>query len=103
MSNRLAQLRTLAQADPKDADVPYMIAQELAKQGDLAGSLEAYDNCLALDDHYHYARYHKARALMALDRLDDARALVREAIPIAQRAGDGKATNELSALLAELE
>ncbi len=102
MSDRLEQLKKLAAADPADADVPYMIAQELIKAGDTEDSLAFFDACLVLDNNYHYARYHKARALDSIERTTEAADLLREAIPLAQSSGDAHAASELTALLDEL-
>ncbi|MCA9292462.1 MAG: tetratricopeptide repeat protein [Phycisphaerales bacterium] len=102
MSDRLSQLRTLASADPTDADVPYMIAQELLKAGDVDGAVASFDTCLALDANYHYARYHKAKALESDGRTAEAIAILREALPIAQAQNESKAVSELTALLDEL-
>jgi tetratricopeptide (TPR) repeat protein len=102
MSDRLAQLEKLALADPGDADVPYMIAQERAKLGDRAGAIAAFDLCLKLDPDYHYAGYHKAKVLMTMERNDEAIAVLREALKRAKAAQDAKASSELAALLDEL-
>ena len=59
--SRLDQLTKLRAVDPADPDIPYMLAQEHAKLGDHDAALEAFDACIALDPHYHYAYYHKAK------------------------------------------
>ena len=102
MSERLVQLRKLLADDPQDADVHYMIAQELALAGDVTGAVAAYDACLAIDGHYHYARYHMAKVLDTAGRTVEAIDVLRTAIPIAKAAHDSKAVNELIALLDEL-
>ncbi|MGP1345231.1 MAG: hypothetical protein ACTS3F_01005 [Phycisphaerales bacterium] len=78
--DRLAQLQRLREADPADADVPYMIAQEHAKHARTAEALEAYDQCLALNPAYLYAYFHKARALEADDRIPEAIETIRRGI-----------------------
>lgn len=101
--SRLAQLEKLLAADPSDADVPYMIAQEHGASGRHDEAVAWYDRCLALDAGYLYAYYHKAKSLEAMGEGAAARALLRAGLARARSAGDGKAANELAAYLDELE
>ena len=55
--SRLDKLHKLREADPTDADVPYMIAQEVAKEGDHETAIEWYDRCIELDPNYLYAYF----------------------------------------------
>lgn len=89
-------------ADPQDADAPYMIAQEHAKAGAHEESLAWYDSCLAIDAGYHYAYFHKARSLEALDRLDEARDALAAGVTRATEANDAKALAELQMYLDQL-
>ncbi|MEO1130134.1 MAG: hypothetical protein AAFX05_10580 [Planctomycetota bacterium] len=100
--DRLAKLRSLFEADPSDADVPYMIAQEHMTNGDFPAALEWFDRCLALDADYHYAYYHKARALESMENVDAAASTLRDGLARAQAAGNGKASGEISEFLASL-
>ncbi|MEM8834669.1 MAG: hypothetical protein AAGD00_02500 [Planctomycetota bacterium] len=102
MTDRLQKLMTLHEVDPQDADAPYMIAQEHAKGGAHEASLEWYDRCLALDASYHYAYFHKARSLEALERLDEARDMLTAGVTRATEARDAKALGELQAYLDQL-
>ena len=99
---RVERLLKLYQSDPCDADVPYMIAQEHAKDGDHAHAIQWYDTCLKMEPAYHYAYYHKAKSLEALERNDDAAAVLRAGLARAKAAGDAKASNETAAYLDEL-
>lgn len=103
MSDRLSQLSKLRAADPGDADMPYMIAQEHAKLGDTPAALIAYDECLALDPDYLYAYFHKARALEADERLVEAMETLRVGIQRAKARGDMKALGEIQGYLDALE
>ncbi len=100
--SRLEQLHKLRAADPADADVPYMIAQEHAKTGEHAEAVRWFDECLSADPAYHYAYFHKARSLEAAGDVDDARATLRDGFERARDAGDDKAAGELSEYLASL-
>lgn len=101
--SRLAQLEKLHASDPADADIAYMIAQELAKERRYDEAVAWYDRCLALDPAYHYAHYHKARALEEAERVDEAVSTLRAGLAAARSAGDAKASNELGAYLDQLE
>lgn len=103
MTTRLDQLTKLHAADPADPDVPYMIAQEHAREGDHPAACEWYDKCIALDPHYHYAYFHKARSQEASDDNDGAIATLKTGLERATSANDGKATGEISGYLATLE
>jgi tetratricopeptide (TPR) repeat protein len=103
MSDRLTQLAKLRQADASDPDVPYMMAQEHARLGDIESAIRAYDECLALDPTYVYAFFHKAKALELADRIDEALLALREGVERARACGNAKALNELRGYLDALE
>lgn len=101
--DRLAKLAKLHAADPADADVMYMIAQEHAKSREWANAVEWYDKCLASDGAYLYAYFHKARALQAAGEPAAALATARAGHSRARERADAKALNELASLIDELE
>jgi len=98
-SPRLEKLEKLLAADPTDAFVLYGLAQEHAKLRDYTRAVEFYDRCLAADAHYCYAYYHKAVALQAMGRVEDARGALAAGITAAKAAGDQKALGELGTML----
>lgn len=102
MPDRLEQLAKLLSADPRDTFVLYGLGQEHAKRGNHAAAIEHFDRTLAVDPHYHYAYFFKARSQHALGDLAAARATVQAGLAAAHRAADAKAANELSALQVEL-
>jgi tetratricopeptide (TPR) repeat protein len=101
--SRLAQLLKLHEADPRDADVLYMLAQEHAKAGDTAAAVQWYDRCIALDPHYHYAYFHKARALESAGDVPAALQSLRLGLAQARAASASKAMNELAGYIDQLE
>jgi len=103
MSDRLAKLTKLLEADPADTFVLYGLAQEYAKQGDTAKAVEFYDRCLATDPAYCYAYFHKARTLQDAGNPNAAITTVKEGLVAAKKAQDSHAASELSGLLDELE
>jgi tetratricopeptide (TPR) repeat protein len=100
--SRLDQLMKLREADPADADVPYMIAQEHAKIGEHEQAVQWYDACLASDDAYLYAYFHKAASLESLDREGEAIIALRDGLAKAQAARDDKAIGEIGGYLTQL-
>lgn len=97
--SRLAQLTKLFAADPADADVAYMIAQEHAKASDTRTAVEWYDRCLALNPHYHYAYFHKAKSLETAGDIAAAVGVLTEGLARARAKGDTQATNEIAGYL----
>lgn len=98
MTDRLDQLLKLHAADDQDADLPYMIALEHAKVGDTAETIAWLDKTIALNPHYHYAYFQKAKALEDDGETDDALAVLDEGIAMATKANDMKALGELREL-----
>jgi tetratricopeptide (TPR) repeat protein len=100
--SRLAQLERLHAADPRDADVVYMLAQERAKLGETSAAAALFDRCLELDPAYHYAHFHKARALEAAGDERGAAAALRAGLASARAHGDAKAAVEMEGYLLQL-
>jgi len=99
--SRLDRLIKLHDADPADADVRYMIAQEHAGNGDHAEACAWYLKCLDVDPDYLYAYYHRAVALLALGEKDAAATALRDGVERARAVGDAKAAAEMNDLLTE--
>lgn len=92
----------LLEADPDDAFCLYGVAQEHLRRDRPAEALPWFDRCLAADPAYCYAYFHKAKALEALGRVDDAVAALQAGLAQARRTGDRQATSEIGAFLDEL-
>ena len=103
MSDRLDKLMKMHEADPEDADLPYMIAMEHVKTDDHASVVAWLDKTLALDAAYHYAYYQKAKALSGLGDDEQAITVLQQGLETARAAGHEKAVNELLELKATLE
>lgn len=97
-SDRLEQLQKLYAADPQDADLPYMIALEHGKAGDVAQALSWLDKTIELNANYHYAYFQKAKVLDEDGEIDQAVAVLDQGIALATQAGDAKALGELQEL-----
>ncbi|MEO0476273.1 MAG: hypothetical protein AAF085_09960 [Planctomycetota bacterium] len=98
MSDRLEQLQKLFEADPADADLPYMIALEHGKAGGTEEAIAWLDKTIALNAHYHYAYFQKAKLLDEDGEIDEAVAVLDQGIALATQAGDAKALGELQEL-----
>lgn len=102
-TDRLEQLQKLHAADPNDADLPYMIALELGKSGDTAGAIDWLDKTIALNAHYHYAYFQKAKMLDEEGEGAEALVTLDEGIKLATQASDAKALGELQELRAMMQ
>lgn len=98
MNQRLPQLQALHAADPDDADLPYMIGVEHGNAERFDEAIIWLDKALALDPHYHYAYFQKAKMLSELGEDGDAVTVLDEGIAKAAAANDGKALGELQEL-----
>lgn len=98
MTERLATLEKMHTADPADADLPYMIAIEHGNAERFDDAIAWLDKTLALDSHYHYAYFQKAKMLSELGEDDDAITVLDAGIAKASAAQDGKALGELQEL-----
>jgi tetratricopeptide (TPR) repeat protein len=97
-NTRLDQLLKLRDADPADADLPYMIALEYVKAGDAEQALRWLDTTIAQDAHYHYAYFQKAKLLDDEGEGADALVTLDAGIALATEAGNAKALGELQEL-----
>ena len=96
---RIALLRKMLEAEPKDAFCLYSMGQEHAKQGALLEAVQWYDRTLEADPDYCYAYFHKARALEQLGKVDDAAATLRSGLEHARSCGDSHAASEIASYL----
>jgi len=98
----MESLLKLHEADPRDADVCYMVAQEHAKAGRHADAVEWYTRCLDADPDYHYAAFHMARSLESLGDLAAAMGALTTGLARAKASGDAKAAGEIAGYLDSL-
>ena len=100
--SRLESLMRLLEQDPSDAFCLYGVAQEHASAGRDEDAAAWFRRAIAADPKHAYARFHLARALERLGRVDEATAALREGLGVARAEGDAKAANELAGYLDEL-
>ena len=99
MTDRIAQLEKLLDADPKDTFCLYGLAQEHANKGEMDQAIEYYDRTIEVDPDYCYAYFHKAKCLEAADREDAAIETLRTGLERAETVGDQKAAGEIAGYL----
>ena len=103
MTDRLDQLLKLREADPADADLPYMIALEYAKADDADQAIRWLDQAIDQNPHYHYAYFQKAKLLDDQGEGAEALVVLDRGIALATEAGNAKALGELQELRSFME
>ena len=100
--SRRQKLEALLADDPDDVFLRYGLALELDKEGDHEASLARLGELQARNLPYVPAFFMAAQQLVRLDRIDEARAKLREGIEHARTQGDAHAASEMSEFLASL-
>ena len=99
---RREKIEALLQNDPQDQFLRYQLAMELEKLEEHEKSLTLFRG-LMLDATPHVPSFlMAAQHLTKLERIDDARAILRQGIEEARKQGNGHAAGEMSELLANL-
>lgn len=101
-AERIAALEAMLAADPDDTFALYGLAMEHKALDALEAAEPLLRRLLALEPGHLYGYYQLGEVLIADDREDDAQAVLEAGIARARAAGEGKALNELVALLDEI-
>jgi Flp pilus assembly protein TadD len=101
--SRLEQIRAMLADEPNDPELRYMLAMEHVSLGDDQAAVACFEELIRLAPKYAPAYHQAGRALQRLDRLDDARRLLLQGIPIAEGLGNSHAAGEMTELLQSLE
>lgn len=88
---------------PDDPELRYMLAMEYAGEGNDAESVRCFEELIAIDPNYAPAYHMGARALVRLDRIAQAKAILARGIPAALAQGNEHAAGEMQELLGSLE
>lgn len=102
MTSRREQIEAMLADDPQDKMLRYMLAMEFRKEGDLEASVELMGQLIAESPPYVPAYLMSAQQLLQLERINEARAILREGIEEARSQGEDHAAGEMGELLAEL-
>ena len=102
---RMEQIEALLKDDPDDAFLRYGLAMEHASAGDDATCVAVLQGLIARTAATPYvpAFLQAGQALVRLDRIPEAVAVLRQGIDVAGKAGDFHAQGEMQGLLASIE
>lgn len=102
MPTRREKLEAMLAAEPHDSFLRYGLAVELDKDGEHDRSLELFTGLTRDTPPYVAAFFMQAQQLTRLNRIAEARTVLREGIETARRQGNGHAAGEMSEFLAGL-
>jgi len=97
--SRLQQLQRMLADEPDDVFLNFSLAMELAKLGRSDEALGQFDRVIQLDPSNAAAYFQKANLLINLEQRDQAKAVLREGMAVAERAGDLHTRDRMAALL----
>ena len=99
---RRQQIESMLQTEPQDLFLRYCLAVEMQADGESENALAQFDElCRGVPPHVA-AFFRRAQLLVELDRIEEARSVLREGIEIARSQNDLHAAGEMSELLADL-
>lgn len=99
---RRQQIESMLQAEPADRFLRYCLAVEMSADGDAEGALAKYDELCREQPPHVAAFFRRGQLLVELERIEEARAVLREGIETARVEGDLHAAGEMSELLSDL-
>ncbi|NOZ40408.1 MAG: hypothetical protein GXP24_09300 [Planctomycetes bacterium] len=102
MATRREKIEAMLVDDPTDTFLRYSLAMELDKEGENDSSLEKLSELTQDEMPYIPAFFMGGQQLARLDRLAEARAVLRQGIEQARVQGDSHAAGEMSEFLTSL-
>lgn len=99
---RLEMLQELLAEFPDDAFGRYGLAMEYANSGDADGALREFARLLEKHPDYTAGYFMAAQTLAKIDRVEEAREMLRKGIASAERTNNAHARSEMEGMLAEL-
>lgn len=102
MPTRREKIEAMLADEPGDAFLRYGLALELEKEGDHRASLALLGSLMRDAPPYVPAFFRSGQQLAALERVEEARAALRDGIEEARRQGNQHAAGEMGELLAQL-
>ena len=88
---------------PDDPELRYMLGMEFLSVGDDDGAARCFQELIRAAPHYPPAYHQAGRTLQRLGRVAEAKAVLAQGIPVAQKIGDLHAAGEMSELLQSME
>jgi hypothetical protein len=101
--SRREKIEAMLAEDPGDTFLRYSLAMELDKEGDHDASLTRFADLTRDELPYVPAFFMASQQLARLQRIDEARTILRDGIAAARIQGDQHAAGEMSEFLASLE
>jgi predicted Zn-dependent protease len=101
--SRREMIEAMLVETPNDPELRYMQAMEYVSATDDAQAVRCFQEMILVVPNYPPAYHQAGRALQRLNRIAEARALLSQGIPIAQKQGDHHAAGEMMELLQSLE
>jgi hypothetical protein len=100
--SRREKIEAMLADDPADTFLRYSLAMELDKEGNHDASLAKFSELTHNVPPYVPAFFMAGQKLVRLDRVEDARTILRNGIEAARAQGDSHAAGEMSEFLASL-
>ena len=94
--SRREQIEAMLANEPTDPELHYMLAMEYVSAGDDVEAVRCFRELIQVAPTYPPAYHMAGRALQRLNRIDEARTLLTQGIPIAQKQGDSHAAGEMT-------
>jgi thioredoxin-like negative regulator of GroEL len=99
---RRLQIEQMLQSEPEDRFLRYCLAVEMHVDGELDSALAQLDTLCREAPPHVAAFFRRAQMLVEVDRIEEARSVLREGIEEARKQGDLHAAGEMSELLSDL-
>ncbi len=100
---RREKIEAMLAEQPNDPELRYMLAMEYVSAQDDASAVRCFQELIQLTPQYPPAYHQAGRALQRLNRVAEARAILAQGIPIAEKQGDFHAAGEMMELSQSLE
>jgi hypothetical protein len=102
MTSRREKIEAMLRDEPADQFLRYSLACEYDNEARFEDSLRLFQGLMADATPHVHAFFRGAQLLVKLDRVDEARALLRDGIEIARQQSELHAAGEMGELLAGL-
>ena len=102
MATRREKIEAMLKEDPADQFLRYSLATEYDNEDRSEESFALFRGLMADKPPHVHSFFRAAQLLIKLDRIDEARAMLREGIEIARQQGELHAAAEMGELLANL-
>ncbi|MBM3994466.1 MAG: tetratricopeptide repeat protein [Planctomycetes bacterium] len=102
-ASRRQKIEAMLADEPNDPELRYMLAMEYVSGGDDAEAVRCFRELIAVAPNYPPAYHQAGRALQRLGQIAEARDVLTQGIPIAQKKGDQHAAGEMAELLQSME